>query len=34
MGAQMAGTAAKGAANAAKSAVQSAADDSTGPSKS
>ncbi|WP_233198131.1 hypothetical protein [Cryobacterium sp. Y50] len=34
MGAQMAGTAAQGAAVAAKSAVQSAADDSTGPSGS
>ena len=34
MGAQMAGAGAKGAAVAAKSAVQSAADDSTGPSGS
>ena len=34
MGAQMAGAGAKGAAAAAKSAVQSAADDSTGPSGS
>jgi hypothetical protein len=34
MGAKMAGDAAKGAANAAKGAVQSATDDSTGPSGS
>ena len=34
MGAKMAGDVAKGAANAAKGAVQSAADDSTGPNGS